>query len=289
MLKKSVGEALFQRFNYIVLLAVSLTMFLPLVHVASISLSSPFQVEGRHVSFWPVDFTLASYKVILAKVDLWRALGVNVFVTAAGTLFSMWITVMLAYSLSRTEFLIRKYVMLGIVFTMIFQPPMIPYFLTIKGLGMLDSIWALIIPSGISAFNLIIVRTFFQQLPKEIGEAAKMDGCHDARTLISIVLPLSKPVLATVGLFYAVMYWNIFYHALLFIQNPKLYPLQIKIREYIVNQDTIMGSVPNVVLPYNPETLQAAVIMFSALPIILVYPYLQKYFIQGATLGSVKE
>jgi putative aldouronate transport system permease protein len=289
MIKRSFGESLFHYSNYFLLLAVSLTMFLPLVHVAAISLSSPTQVEGRHVAFWPIEFTLASYQFILAKNDLWTALSVNIFVTVVGTLFSMLITVMLAYSLSKSEFQMSKPIMVGVVFTMIFYPPMIPYFLTIKGLGMLDSIWALIIPSGISAFNLIIVRTFFQQIPGEIGEAAKMDGCGDFRTLFSIVLPLSKPVMATVGLFYAVSYWNIFYHAILFIRNPKLYPLQLKVREYIVNQETIMGSLNNVMLPYNPETLQTAVIIFSTLPIVLVYPYLQKYFIQGATLGSVKE
>ncbi|WP_216624609.1 carbohydrate ABC transporter permease [Paenibacillus foliorum] len=289
MIRRSFGENVFHYSNYFVLLAISLTMFLPLVHVAAISLSSPTQVEGRNIAFWPVEFTLASYQFILAKNDLWTALGVNLFVTVVGTLFSMLITVMLAYSISKSEFKMSKAIMIGVVFTMIFHPPMIPYFLTIKGLGMLDSIWALIIPSGISAFNLIIVRTFFQQIPGEIGEAAKMDGCGDFRTLFSIVLPLSKPVMATVGLFYAVGYWNIFYHAILFIRNTKLYPLQLKVREYIVNQETIMGSLSNVMQPYNPETLQTAVIIFSTLPIVILYPYLQKYFIQGATLGSVKE
>jgi putative aldouronate transport system permease protein len=289
MIKRSLGEKIFQYSNYFILLLASLTMLLPLVHVAAISLSSPAQVEGRNVAFLPMDFTLASYQFILNKSDLWAALGVNIFITIVGTFFSMLLTVMLAYSLSKSEFFMSKAILIGIVFTMIFHPPMIPYFLTIKGLGMLDSIWALIIPSGISAFNLIIVRTFFQQIPGEIGEAAKMDGCGDFRTLFSIVLPLSKPVMATVGLFYAVGYWNIFYHAILFIRNTKLYPLQLKVREYIVNQETIMGSLSNVTLPYNPETLQTAVIIFSTLPIVLLYPYLQKYFIQGATLGSVKE
>jgi putative aldouronate transport system permease protein len=289
MTKRSFGEITFQYFNYVILIAASLSMVLPLIHVISISFSAPMAVEAKSVSLWPVDFTLAAYEQILSKSDLWRSLGVNIFVMVVGTLFSMLITVMLAYPLSKSEFKVRKLVMIGVVFTLIFQPPMIPYFLTIKDLGMLNTVWAMIIPSGISAFNLIIMRTFFQQIPNEIGEAAKIDGCNDVRTLFNIILPLSKPVLATVGLFYAVTYWNIFYHAVLFIRDPDLYPLQLKIREYISNQDSIMGTVNTVGLPYNPETLQTAVIVFATIPIILVYPYLQRYFIQGATLGSVKE
>ncbi|MBD2872302.1 carbohydrate ABC transporter permease [Paenibacillus arenilitoris] len=289
MKNRTIGEIAAGYSNHILLTLAALTMILPFINVIAISFSMPWAVSANKVSFWPVDFTMESYNYLLSKSDLWRAMGVNVFVTVAGTAFSMLTTVMLAYSLSRPEFLIRKPVVLGIIFTMIFQPPMIPYFLTIKNLGLLDTVWAMIIPSGISAFNLIILRTFFIQLSGEIIEAAKIDGCSDFRAMWNIVMPLSKPALATVGLFYAVTYWNVFYHAVLFIRSSDLYPLQVKMREYISDTENIISGINQTGLPYNPDTLKMAVLVFATIPIIAVYPFLQKYFVHGMTIGSVKE
>ncbi|MDR6550593.1 carbohydrate ABC transporter permease [Paenibacillus qinlingensis] len=285
-MKSSLGETSFRMINYIVLLLLSVTMILPIIHVFAISLSDPAAVDAHQVQFLPVEITSSAWTHILAKVDLWRSLGVNIFVTVVGTLLSLLFTSLLAYPLARKDFRIRHTIMMGIVFTMIFQAPMIPYFLTIKSLGLLDSIWVLILPSTISAFNLIILRTFFQQLPYELEESARIDGCTDYGILFRVVIPLSKPALATMGLFYAVIYWNMFYHAILFIRNPNLYPLQLKLRETMVNTD--LAANLNA-MAYNSQTLQAATIIFVTLPILLVYPFIQKYFVQGATLGAVKE
>ncbi|MGG1514299.1 carbohydrate ABC transporter permease [Paenibacillus oryzisoli] len=286
MIKSSLGETCFRAANYAVLLLLSITMILPIIHVLALSLSDPAAVDAHKVQFVPIEPTSAAWTHIVNKADLWRALGVNIFITVVGTLLSLLVSSLLAYPLARKDFHLRKIMMLGIVFTMIFQAPMIPYFLTIKALGLLDSIWVLILPSTISAFNLIILRTFFQQLPFELEESARIDGCTDYGILFRVVLPLSKPALATMGLFYAVIYWNMFYHAILFIRSPKLYPLQLKLRETMVNTD--LAANLNL-MAYNSQTLQAATIIFVTLPILLVYPFIQKYFVQGATLGAVKE
>ncbi|NHN29477.1 carbohydrate ABC transporter permease [Paenibacillus agricola] len=285
-MKSTFGETCFRLVNYTVLILLSISMILPIFHVLAISLSDPVAVDAHQVQFVPVDMTSAAWSHIVGKSDLWRSLGVNIFVTVVGTFLSLFFSSLLAYPLARRDFQIRNAIMFGIVLTMIFQAPMIPYFLTIKALGLLDSIWVLIIPSTISAFNLIILRTFFQQLPYELEESAKMDGCTDYGILFKIVLPLSKPALATMGLFYAVIYWNIFLHAILFIRNTKLYPLQLKLRETIVNSDLAVNLGA---MPYNSQTIQAATIIFVTLPILLVYPFVQKYFVKGATLGAVKE
>lgn len=285
-MKSSFGEASFRVANGALLLLLSVTMILPIIHVFAISLSDPAAVDAHQVQFWPVDLTGAAWAHITAKADLWRALGVNVFITVIGTALSLLFSSLLAYPLARRDFRPRNIMMFGIVFTMIFQAPMIPYFLTIKSLGLLDSVWVLIIPSTISAFNLIILRTFFQQLPYELEESARMDGCTDYGILFRMIIPLSKPALATMGLFYAVVYWNMFFHAILFIRDTKLYPLQLKLRETMVSSD--LAANLNA-MPYNTQTLQAATIIFVTLPILLVYPFIQKYFVQGATLGAVKE
>ncbi|WP_426451781.1 carbohydrate ABC transporter permease [Paenibacillus sp. S-38] len=283
------GEKLFKPLNYIFLAAASLSMVLPLIHLLAVSLSSPYAADAKQVLLLPVDFTLASWDYILNKDDLWRAFWVTVMITAVGTAMSMLFTVLTAYPLAQRAFLLRKAVMLGIVITMIFNAPLIPFFLTVKELGMLNSFWAYIIPGLIGTFNMIIIRTFLMELPPELDDSARMDGCNDLRILFQICLPLSKPVLATVSLFYAVGYWNTFQRAVLFIRNPDLWPLQMKLREYLMsNEELITTSQMLGTFDYNAATLHAATIIFAAVPILLVYPYLQKYFIKGALIGSIK-
>ncbi|AEI42324.1 carbohydrate ABC transporter permease [Paenibacillus mucilaginosus] len=283
------GEKLFKPLNYIFLAAASLSMVLPLIHLLAVSLSSPYAADAKQVLLLPVDFTLASWDYILNKDDLWRAFWVTVMITAVGTAMSMLFTVLTAYPLAQRAFLLRKAVMLGIVITMIFNAPLIPFFLTVKALGLLNSFWAYIIPGLIGTFNMIIIRTFLMELPPELDDSARMDGCNDLRILFQIYLPLSKPVLATVSLFYAVGYWNTFQRAVLFIRNPDLWPLQMKLREYLMsNEELITTSQMVGTFDYNAATLHAATIIFAAVPILLVYPYLQKYFIKGALIGSIK-
>lgn len=288
-MKTSLGEKIFSRANYIVLTLLSLTMLFPIAHVASLSLSSKVAAEGGQVFLWPVDFNVSAWKQILDRADLWQSFGVNVFVTVLGTVGGLVLTCLMAYPLTKRAFAIRKIVLLGIIITMIFKPPMIPYFLVLKSYGFYNSILALIVPSLIQVFNLMLVIAFFRQLPNELEEAAVMDGAHSYQILLKVVVPLSKPVLATVGLFMAVSYWNIYYHAVLFITDKKLYPLQLKLSEFITQSESLMDIRFVGTLEYNTQTLGSAAIIFATLPIILVYPFIQKHFVKGATIGAVKE
>jgi putative aldouronate transport system permease protein len=283
------GERIFSGANYIILSILSFTMLFPLIHVASLSFSSKVAAEGQRVFLWPVDFNVSAWKHILGRTDLWQSFGVNVFVTVAGTLGGLILTCLMAYPLTKKAFAIRKIVLLGIIITMIFKPPMIPYFLVLKSYGFYNSILALIVPSFIQVFNLMLVITFFRQLPSELEEAAVMDGAHAYQILLKVVMPLSKPVLATVGLFMAVSYWNVYYHAVLFISKKELYPLQLKLREFITQSESLIDIRFAGTLDYNTQTIESAAIIFATLPIILVYPFIQKHFVKGATIGAVKE
>lgn len=287
-MKSTFGEKLFKVVNYTFLTVAAFTMLAPLVQMLAMSFSSPIAADSKKVFLFPVDFTLGAWEYILNRQDLWNSFAVTIFITVVGTLLSVLFSVLTAYPLAHPKFMIKRHVMLGIVITMIFNAPLIPFYLTVKSLGMLDSIWALIIPGLIGTFNMVIIRTFFMGIPSELSDSAQIDGCHDFRVLFQIFLPLSKPVLATVSLFYAVGYWNTFQRAILFIRDPNLHPLQVKLREYIVSPEMLnvtdmLGS-----FDYNITTLKAATIIFAATPIILVYPFLQKYFVKGAMLGSLK-
>ncbi|WNQ13294.1 carbohydrate ABC transporter permease [Paenibacillus aurantius] len=289
-MKQTKGEKTFQGINYLFLAAAAATMLLPLIHLLAVSLSSPVAADSKKVFLLPVEFTWASWVHILQNGGLWTSFGITVYIAVAGTFLSMLFSVLTAFPLARKEFLFRKPFMLGIIITMIFNAPMIPFFLTVRELGMMNSLWALILPGLIGTFNMIIIRTFFMGMPAELDDSARMDGCTDAGILFRIYLPLSKPVLATVSLFYAVGYWNTFQRAVLFIRDPNKWPLQMKLRIYLQSPEELAAV--NLVLgdyDFNTTTLKAATILFATIPIILVYPYLQKYFVKGSMLGSLKE
>ncbi|BFT74251.1 MULTISPECIES: carbohydrate ABC transporter permease [Paenibacillus] len=289
-MKQTYGEKVFQVVNYLFLAAAAGTMLMPLVHLLAVSLSSPLAADSKTVFLLPVEFTWASWGHILQNKGLWSAFGVTLYITVVGTLLSMLFSVLTAFPLSRKEFLIRKPFMLAVIITMIFNAPMIPFFLTVRELGMMNSLWSLILPGLIGTFNMIIIRTFFMGIPAELDDSARMDGCTDAGILFRIYLPLSKPVLATVSLFYAVGYWNTFQRAVLFIRDPNKWPLQMKLRAYLQSPEELAAV--NLFLgdyDFNTTTLKAATILFATVPIILVYPYLQKYFVKGSMLGSLKE
>ncbi|KQO17581.1 carbohydrate ABC transporter permease [Paenibacillus sp. Leaf72] len=289
-MRKTTGDQLFQFFNYAFLIAAAATMLLPLLQLLAVSFSSPIAADSKQVFLFPVEFTTASWSHILQNTGLWRSFGITVYITVAGTLLSMLFSVLTAYPLSHKQFLIRKPIMLGIIITMIFNAPMIPFFLTVRELGMMNSLWSLILPGVIGTFNMIIIRTFFTGIPKELDDSARIDGCNEAGILFRIYLPLSKPVIATVSLFYAVGYWNTFQRAVLFIRDPEKWPLQTKLRAYLTSPEELAAV--NLVLgdyDFNTTTLKAATILFATIPIVLVYPYLQKYFVKGSMLGSLKE
>ncbi|GGD60677.1 carbohydrate ABC transporter permease [Paenibacillus nasutitermitis] len=288
MISISFGEKIFRMIVITALCVVSAIAIIPLLSVLSVSLSSKLPVELNLVTIWPREITLDSWKYMIDRADLWKSFAVTVISTGIGTFLCLLITALTAYPLSKKEFGFGKIVMVLAIITMIFKAPLIPYFLTVKGIGLYNNPLVLVIPHMLTAFNLIIMRTFFKQFPSELEEAAVVEGAGYFRVLFSLVLPLSKAVLATLGLFYAVTIWNQFQTPLLFIQNPDWFPLQIKLRQFITsdNEMPMIGDLSQ--LNYNTRTLRAVTIVFSITPILLVYPYLQKYFVKGALLGSVK-
>lgn len=285
--RETVGDSIFRLITVIVIGLLSILMLMPFLKVLATSFSGPVPVDSGRVYFWPVQFTWESWIYIVKQAALWKSVSLTVFATVVGTILCLLVTALFAYPLSKNEFKLAKILMLMIVITMIFRYPIIPYFLALRSYGLYNSIWVLIIPHTITAFNLIIMRTFFKGLPKELEEAAQMEGCGYFQLLFRIVLPSSKAVLATLGIFYAVGIWNQFMTPLMFIEDQALYPLQLKLREYIIDVDMATTRLKEM-LPYNNSTLQAAAVIFATLPILLVYPFLQKHFVKGAMLGSVK-
>ncbi|MEK4474677.1 carbohydrate ABC transporter permease [Paenibacillus sp. FSL R7-0048] len=280
---------LFDVFNYMFLMLVGCLMVFPLLHVLAKSFSSTHAINAGEVKLFPVDWTLMNYQVILGDTSIWRAFMVSIFITVVGTLINLILTASLAYPLSRSEYSMRKGVLILILITMIFHAPLIPNYMVIKNLHLIDSLWVLIIPSAISAYNLFIMRSFFSALPTELIDSARMDGAGELRTMWSVILPLSKPVMATMGLFYAVSHWNSYSSALYFINTRALYPLQLRLREIVLSNDLGQaGSLLENVNEVSPAGVQMAVIVVSVIPIIIVYPFLQKYFIKGMLIGSIK-
>jgi putative aldouronate transport system permease protein len=287
-MRESYGEKVFRISNIVFLGLFGILMLVPLLKVVSTSFSSPFAVDAGHVFLWPVDFTLASWERIVEREALWRSFGLNVVVTVLGTFMCLLMTALMAYPMSKREFKPARFLAIMVVITMVFRYPIIPFFLTVRQIGLYDNFWVLIIPHLITAYNLIIMRTFFRELPKELEEAAQMEGCGYFQTLFRLVLPLSKAVLATLGIFYAVMLWNQFMTPLMFIENQNLYPLQLRLREYMISSESTIAGGLEGDIPYNSATLKAATVIFATAPILAVYPFLQKHFVKGATLGSVK-
>lgn len=275
--------------NYIFLTLVGCLMVFPLLHVLAKSFSGTHAINAGRVTFFPIDLTLTNYQVILGDSSIWRAFLVSIFITVVGTLINLILTASLAYPLSRSEYSIRKVILILVLITMIFHAPLIPNYMVIKNLQLIDSLWVLIIPSAISAYNLFIMRSFFTALPSELIDSAQIDGAGELRTMWSVILPLSKPVMATMGLFYAVSHWNSYSSALYFINNRSLYPLQLRLREIVLSNDLGQaGSLLEGVNEVSPAGVQMAVIIVSVLPIVIVYPFLQKYFIKGMLIGSIK-
>ncbi|WP_180272628.1 carbohydrate ABC transporter permease [Konateibacter massiliensis] len=287
-MKESVKDQIFRNVITFFLLILGFIALVPLISVVAMSFSSKAAADMNIVNLLPVGFTLESWKYILTDNGLWRAFFITFAATGVGTALALTVTSLMAYPLSKTEFKMGRLLMLFVIITMIFKAPIVPYFLTVKGMGLFNNPLVLVLPHILTAYNLAIMRTFFKAFPAEVEEAAKIDGCGYFKMLYKIILPSSKAVLTTVGLFYAVTIWNQFQHPLMFIQDTKLFPLQLKIRQLIGGGSEIanVSLVANV--NYTEATLSAATVVFAIIPIIAVYPWLQKYFAQGAMLGSVK-
>lgn len=263
----------------------------PFIMVISTSFADARQIgrSGGLVLF-PRHPNLDAYRAVLGGGQVSRALVVSICVTLVGTFLSLLVTTMLAYALSRRGLLFGKTILMFVLFTLLFTPGMIPLYLTVKQFGLLDSWWSLILPVLVSAFNTIVMRAFFMQLPSEVTEAAVIDGAGEARIFWNIILPLSKPILAAIGLFYAVAYWNAFFSALLYINNQSKWPIQLVLRQYLVNS-TDLGvndlDLAGEMVPPQPS-LQMAILVLALIPIAIVYPFLQKHFTKGVLTGAVK-
>ncbi|GIP37241.1 protein LplC [Paenibacillus sp. J31TS4] len=285
------GYSLFTVVNLIFLTALALIMFLPFVNVIAQSFSSTNAITTGRVVFWPVEATTIHYRYVFSDASIWRSFGITVYITLLGTLLNLAATAMLAYPVSRQEYKGRNLVVLLVLVTMIFSAPLIPNFILIKSLGLMNSLWALMLPGAISAFNFFVMLSFFRELPAELIDAGRIDGCGEWRIAASIVLPLSKPVMASLGIFYAVSHWNTFMSALYYINKPNLYPLQVKLRQMIVSDDIAVDPSAtqfSELAHSSPEGIKMAVIMVATLPIILVYPLLQRHFVKGMMIGSIK-
>lgn len=291
-IKDSPSRKVFSFVNMLLLIMISLISFLPILHVVAQSFSSATAIDAGNVAFFPVEFTMDNFAFVFRDKSILRAYGITIFITAFGTLFNLIATASLAYPLSRKELFGRRFLLLMVLFTMIFSAPLIPTFLVIQELGLLNTIWSLIFPTAISAFNLFVMRSFFMNIPDELIDAARIDGLGELRILFQIVLPLSKPALATLGIFYAVGHWNSYFQALMFIENPKLYPLQIKLRQMIVEDSFTndpSGDFFQSMVQTSPEGIKMATIVVATVPILLIYPFLQKHFVKGFMLGSLKD
>lgn len=274
----------------VVLSALLVASLAPFLHIASISLSSNRPIMSGEITVYPKEISFEAYSRVLGDSTMLRSLGFTAMLTVSFVLICMTMTILAAYPLTKTDLKGRKLIMYMIVFTMFFSGGIIPEYILIKSLHLVNSAWALILPLMISPFNMIILMTFFQSIPTSLLESAELDGSSHFRTLTRIVLPLSTPVIATLCLFYAVNRWNGFMDTLFYITNPKLYPLQLKLYQLIMNSmatDTMQMEGSRIV-QILPESMKAASIMFATVPILIVYPWLQRYFVSGIMLGSVK-
>lgn len=276
----------------LIIAIISLTCVLPFINVAALSLSSKSAILRGSVSFWPVEFETTAYQAIFADPSMMRSLGFTVMITLVYTLFSMVMTILMAYPLTKNRLHYRKFFNFLALFTMYFSGGTIPIYLNIKELGLLDTPWALILPGMLSTYNMIILKSFFSALPGELEEAAIIDGANDFQVLLQVYLPLSMASLATLTLFYAVGKWNSFQDALYYIQNKAYQPLQLKLYHIIKGSQAVdiaaMEGGSSAVASSVSESIEPASIIFATLPILVVYPFVQRYFVAGVTIGAVK-
>lgn len=282
---------LFNMIVYILAAFLFVLVLYPILFVVSASFSNPMEVMSGKVVLWPKGFTLNAYAEVFKTDEVWTGYRNTILYTTIGTMLNLVLTTLAAYPLSRKDMPWRNAMMFMVTFTMLFQGGIIPTFLIIKGLGMVNTFWALIIPNAIATYNLIVMRTYFQtNIPWEMQEAAMIDGCSNTGILWRIILPLSKPIIAVMVLFYAVNHWNAYFNALIYLRDHNLYPLQLVLRGILVsNQSAIMdGSSDLTESLMLAEGMKYALIIIASLPVLIMYPLVQKHFVKGVMIGSVK-
>jgi len=282
-----------QTLIYITLLFLGLVSFLPILNVMAISFSSASQIRLNPMMLIPQGFTLSAYEYIFGTPILIRSFMITLWVTVAGTFCNLLFTAAAAYGLSKPKVPGYTFFTWLVIIPMLISAGLIPYYILLKDLGLINSLWIFILGGLVTPFNFILMRNFFWSIPEAIEESASIDGASEFTILWKIILPLSKPVLATVGLFYAVGHWNDYFNGLIFINDNTKWPLQVVLRSIIIDQNMMnMGAIPQVMDPskmvVTPENIKAAAIIFAIIPIMITYPFLQKYFVKGIMIGSVK-
>ena len=284
-------DRLFRGVNTVLVILFSIMCLAPFLHVLAVSLSSNNSILSGKVMLWPVEWNWEAHKRVIGDISMLRSLIFTIGLTVLYTVLCMAMTIAATYPLTKPQLQGRKIMMYLIVFTMFFSGGIIPEYILIKELHLVNSMWSLILPHLINPFNLIIMISFLQAIPKSLEEAAEIDGCSHFGVMFRIVLPLSMPVIAALSLFYAVSRWNGFMDSLFYITDPNMYPLQLKLYQLVMNNmanDTMQMEGIRMV-EVLPESLKAASIIFTTVPILLVYPWLQRYFVTGVMLGAVKE
>lgn len=291
-LPRTKGDVAFDACNYTLLSVLLLLVLYPLYFVVTASVTDPDLVYSGKLLFFPEQITLDGYKRLLSEASIWLGFRNSLLYTVVGTAINVVLTVSAGYALSRTDLVGRNVFMFLLVFTMFFGGGLIPTYLLVKDLGLLNSIWAMVIPNAVSVFNVIITRTFFQSnIPGEVLESAMLDGCTNMKFFIKIAIPLALPIVAVMVLFYAVGHWNSYFQALIYLKSNDMQPLQVILRNILIMnegsdlQDMVDGSQQQ---QKRMELMKYAIIIVSSLPVLVLYPFLQRYFVKGALVGSLK-
>lgn len=285
------GERVFEGINLVLLIFIGALMLFPFLNMVAKSFSSETAILTGKVLFWPVGFQLGTYRYVIKQAQFWNSFKVSVSITIMGTAGAMILSCLTAYPLSKRWLYGRKPLMLVFVFTMLFGGGMVPSYLLMRSLGLVNTIWVLFVPSMLSVYNMILLKNFFEDIPESVEESAELDGAGSLRILVSIVLPMSLPAIATIGLFYAVGFWDNYMSGLIYVTDPQYKPLQQYLYEIVKESITVdealsMDAQENAAL--NTDAIRSATIMLACVPIMCVYPFLQKYFVKGMRVGSVK-
>ena len=292
-IKETKSDQFFTVINYTILSLFLITILYPLIYVVSASISSSEAVISGKVWLWPVNPSLEGYNAVFKHKLIWSGFMNSIYYTVAGTLINVVMTILAAYPLSRRDFYGKNVFMFLFVFTMMFSGGLIPTYMLVKDLGLLNTTWSMLLPGALGVWNMIITRTYFQTtIPDELLEASQLDGCTDFQFIWKIVLPLSGPIIAVIALFYAVGHWNSYFNALIYLKKQSLYPLQLVLRDILVQNDVDMNMLVDVAEQARREGLREllkySLIVVATVPLLIVYPFVQKYFVKGIMIGSLK-
>jgi putative aldouronate transport system permease protein len=287
---RSWSDRLISMATYGALVGVALLMLFPLVYVFAVSFSTFEDVAKGGIILWPQRWDTGAYRFVLSSPVMFRSLLNSVFLATVGTLINLVLTASMAYALANKHLVWRRFFLILVLIPILFWPGIIPRYLIVRATGLIDSLWALIIPSAINAFNLIVMRNFFMSLPEELFESAELDGANHLQIFTRIVIPLSAPVLAAIGLFYAVAHWNDYFAAILYINSAEKFPIQVLLRLVVLGGATeSYGAMEGLdTVPPPQYTIQMATVVIATLPILIIYPFLQRYFVKGVLTGAIK-